>query len=50
MQQEQLRALQVPLKERYDSEPDAALVTLSASGTLGEDVTCSVRTLSLIHI
>ncbi len=36
--------MQAPLKERYTNEPDAALVTLSASGTLGEHVSCSVQT------
>ena len=40
----QLRTLQAPLKDRYGSEPEAALVTLSASGTLGEGVSCSVQT------
>jgi uncharacterized OsmC-like protein len=40
----ELRALQEPLKERYRAEPDAAVVTLSATGTLGEGVTCSVET------
>ena len=38
------RALQAPLKERYRAEPDAALVTLSATGDLGEGVSCSVHT------
>jgi uncharacterized OsmC-like protein len=41
---EQLRAVQAPLKERYESEPRAALVSLSAEGTLGEGVSCSVQT------
>ncbi|HKP90235.1 MAG TPA: OsmC family protein [Thermoleophilaceae bacterium] len=44
MQTEELKALQAPLKERYRDEPDAAMVTLSASGTLGEHVSCSVNT------
>lgn len=44
MQQEKLRAVQAPLKERYANEPDAAVVTLSAAGTLGEGVSCSVQT------
>jgi uncharacterized OsmC-like protein len=44
MQREQLRALQAPLKNRYADEPDSALITLSASGTLGEGVSCSVQT------
>jgi uncharacterized OsmC-like protein len=44
MQTEDLKAIQAPLKERYRDEPDAALVTLSADGTLGEGVSCSVQT------
>ncbi len=44
MRAEELRAIQAPLKERYREDPDAAVVTLSASGTLGEGVTCSVET------
>ena len=41
---EQLRTLQAPLKERYREQPQAALVTLSATGELGEGVACSVQT------
>jgi uncharacterized OsmC-like protein len=44
MEQEQLRAVQAPLKERYRSEPEAARITLSATGSLGEGVSCSVQT------
>jgi len=44
MDRDALRALQAPLKERYGEQPDAALVTLSAVGTLGEGVSCSVQT------
>jgi uncharacterized OsmC-like protein len=44
MQAEELRAVQAPLKERYREDPDAAIVTLKSSGTLGEGVTCSVDT------
>jgi uncharacterized OsmC-like protein len=44
VKREELRALQAPLKERYKEEPGAALVTLSATGTLGEGVSCSVQT------
>jgi uncharacterized OsmC-like protein len=43
-QREELRALQAPLKDRYRAEPDAARLTLSASGVLGEGVSCSVQT------
>jgi uncharacterized OsmC-like protein len=41
---EQLRSVQEPLKESYRDRPDEALVTLRASGTLGEGITCSVDT------
>ena len=44
MDRDQLRALQAPLKERYKDEPDAALITLSATGELGDGVACSVQT------
>jgi uncharacterized OsmC-like protein len=44
MERDELRAIQAPLKELYEGEPGAALVTLKASGSLGEGVTCSVDT------
>ena len=44
MDRESLRTVQQPLKDRYRSEPEAALVTLRADGALGEGVTCSVQT------
>jgi uncharacterized OsmC-like protein len=40
----QLLERQDPLKARYRAEPDAARITLSASGVLGEGVSCSVQT------
>ena len=40
-----LQALQAPLKEQYRDEPEAARITLSAEGQLGEEaVSCSVAT------
>lgn len=44
MDRETLKAVQGPLKERYRDDPDAAVVTLRAEGTLGEGITCSVQT------
>src|SRR3984893_5460668 len=38
------RTLQAPLKERYRSEPEAALITLRAEGRLGAGVSCSGAT------
>ena len=40
----ELRELQAPLKERYRSEPQSALITLEAEGTLEEGISCSVST------
>ncbi len=44
MDQHTLRELQAPLKARYKDDAEAALVTLKASGVLGEGVSCSVGT------
>ncbi len=44
MDRDALRALQSPLKERYRESPEAALVTLVATGTLDEQLVCSVHT------
>jgi uncharacterized OsmC-like protein len=40
----QLKALQAPLKQRYEESPDAAVVTLRAEGALGAGISCSVQT------
>jgi uncharacterized OsmC-like protein len=40
----ELRATQTPLKERYKREKEAAVVALSATGELGEGISCSVST------
>lgn len=45
MNDEELKALQAPLKDRYRTEPDAAVITLEAEGRLGEEnITCKVST------
>ena len=45
MRSDELRALQAPLKTKYRDDPEAASVTLHASGELGsEGVSCSVQT------
>lgn len=44
MHRDELRAIQTPLKERYRSDPAAAVITLKAEGQLGEGVACSVAT------
>ena len=44
MDRDALRALQAPLKDQYKDGPEQALITLKATGTLGEGVSCSVDT------
>ena len=44
MTSDELRALQRPIKDRYEGDPEAAQITLEADGTLDEDVACSVQT------
>ncbi|MBI4922528.1 MAG: OsmC family protein [Devosia nanyangense] len=40
-----LRAMQAPLKERYRSDPAAAMVTLKANGTIDAgNITCKIET------
>jgi uncharacterized OsmC-like protein len=44
MDSTELRDIQAPLKQRYRDDPDAATITLKASGSLGEGISCSVDT------
>ncbi|HEV7874533.1 MAG TPA: OsmC family protein [Enterovirga sp.] len=40
-----LRALQAPIKDKYRSDPDAAVITLKAQGTLDDqNIACKVET------
>jgi uncharacterized OsmC-like protein len=41
---DQLKEAQAPLKERYRDDAEAAVVTLTAEGELGEGVSCSLST------
>jgi uncharacterized OsmC-like protein len=41
----ELRAMQAPIKDRYKSDPGAALITLRAKGTLDDsNIACKVET------
>src|SRR5436189_1315900 len=41
----ELRAMQAPIKDRYKSDPNAALITLKAKGTLDDShIACKVET------
>jgi uncharacterized OsmC-like protein len=45
MNAEELRHIQAPLKDKYRSAPEAAVITLKAQGTLGdESLSCKVET------
>lgn len=44
MNADDLKAAQAPIKERYRADPESAVVTLSATGRIGEGLTCSVET------
>jgi uncharacterized OsmC-like protein len=45
MNADELRALQAPIKERYRAQPEDAVITLRAAGTLdSEGIACRVET------
>jgi uncharacterized OsmC-like protein len=44
MQSEELKKIQSPIKEKYRSNPESALLTLKAEGRLGEGVSCKIDT------
>ena len=39
-----LKSLQAPLKQQYKEDPESAVVTLKASGRIGQGITCRVDT------
>jgi uncharacterized OsmC-like protein len=43
MDAQSLKDMQAPLKQQYRDRPDSALITLKASGLLGEGITCRVE-------
>ena len=44
MNSNELKVLQEPLKNKYKSDPGAALITLKAKSRLGKGVTCKIET------
>lgn len=44
MNASELRDLQAPLKEKYRSAPESAIITLKAQGNIGEGISCKVET------
>ena len=44
MNAEELKNLQAPLKEKYRTAPESAMITLRAEGKIGEGISCKVET------
>jgi uncharacterized OsmC-like protein len=44
MTADELRSLQAPLKAKYRERPETALVTLTAEGQIGQNMTCKIET------
>ncbi|MBX3523631.1 MAG: OsmC family protein, partial [Xanthobacteraceae bacterium] len=44
MDASELRALQAPIKDKYKTNPDAAVITLKANGSLDDGIACKVET------
>src|SRR5262245_52921976 len=44
MDSNHLKSIQAPIKEKYKSNPAAAFITLSASGKIGDGISCKVET------
>jgi uncharacterized OsmC-like protein len=50
MDASELRALQAPIKDKYKTEPDAAVITLKAKGSLDDGIACKVETGRAVQI
>lgn len=44
MKPEDIRSIQAPIKQKYRDNPGSAVITLKASGTIGENLSCKVNT------
>ncbi len=44
MNVEELKAMQAPLKDRYKTDPGAAMITLKATGQATDGIVCKVQT------
>lgn len=44
MNAEELKNLQTPLKEKYKLNPETAVITLKATGKIGEGISCKIET------
>jgi uncharacterized OsmC-like protein len=46
----ELRSLQAPIKDQYKTDPEAAVITLKANGSLEDGIACKVETGRAIQI
>ena len=44
MHSAELKSIQAPLKEQYREDPSSAIITLKATGKIGEGISCKVET------
>lgn len=44
MNSTELKSLQAPIKEKYKTDPESAVITLKAQGKIGEGISCKVET------
>lgn len=44
MNSAELKSLQEPIKEKYRTDPESAIITLKAEGVVGEGISCKVET------
>jgi hypothetical protein len=44
MKSEELKGIQTPIKAKYRDQPDKAVVTLKAKGTIGEGISWRIET------
>jgi len=44
MKSEELKNIQIPIKDKYRTDPNAAMLTLRAEGKLGEGISCKIET------
>ena len=44
MNSTELKNLQAPIKEKYKTDPESAVITLKAQGKIGEGISCKVET------
>jgi len=44
MKSEDIRSIQAPIKQKYRDNPASAVITLKASGKIGENLSCKVDT------